>query len=143
LLLFAGLSCVHNYDEEEIQMSMLIQTRGFTLTDALKNAVRTSIDPLVAGHQKTEFIEVRLEDINGNRHGGKDKRCRVVFPLPGAPSMVVSSTSEDMYKAIRHCAARLKHALNKARQRKSGRHHGAARSKATLQQALVEAEGPL
>lgn len=98
-------------------MGMHIQARGFSLSEALENEAITSMDAILTRHHQINNVEVRLEDINGRLRGGTDKRCRVVVTLPGTPSMVITSTSGDMYLAIRQCAARLKNVLNRFRTR--------------------------
>jgi ribosomal subunit interface protein len=100
-------------------MNMYIHTHGFSLSEALKNAVKDSIAALRSRHQQIYNIDVRLEDINGSHHGGTDKRCSMMVTIPGSPAMMVSSTDGDMYLAIRQCAARLRHTLDRGRARQN------------------------
>lgn len=78
-----------------------IQSRGFTLTDALKASVDAH-----AAHYRSHFprlnpgITVRLFDINGTR-GGPDKGCLVHVNLGrDGTELVASSVDSDLYLAI-------------------------------------------
>ena len=81
-------------------MHIDIQSRGFSLTDAL---LRYSQQRLLfsmsyfSNHIKR--VAVRLSDINGPR-GGTDKRCHLQVVMPGLPDIVVEDTEGDMYAAI-------------------------------------------
>ena len=78
-----------------------IQSRGFTLTAALKASVEAH-----AAHYRSHFpklapgITVRLFDINGTR-GGPDKGCLVHVNLGrDGTELVASSVDSDLYLAI-------------------------------------------
>jgi putative sigma-54 modulation protein len=78
-----------------------IQSRGFTLTGALKATVEAH-----AAHYRSHFprlspgITVRLFDINGTR-GGPDKGCLVHVSLGrDGTELVASSVDSDLYLAI-------------------------------------------
>jgi ribosomal subunit interface protein len=103
--------------KRNIDMSMYIQARGFSLTNALEQAVMTSLDAITERHQEISNIEVRLEDVNGTRHGGNDKRCSIMVYMPKLPAIVIRSIDADMYQAIRQCASRLKHQLDRTNAR--------------------------
>jgi ribosomal subunit interface protein len=94
-------------------MSIHIQARGFTLTNALTDAVRSNLMDVLEAYRDVEKVDVRLEDINSRQHGGIDKRCQVVLKLAHAPTLIMRSTQHDMYLAIRHCASRVKHTLRR------------------------------
>jgi len=94
-------------------MSINIQARGFPLTRALESAVRTNFVDMLDAYQNVSLLDVRLEDINSSHHGGIDKRCQVVLKLDSEPSLFMRSTQNDMYLAIKHCASRLKHTLQR------------------------------
>jgi len=81
-------------------MKIDIQSRGFTLTEALLNYSQQRILfalTYCSGH--ISRVVVRLSDINGPR-GGADKRCHVQVVLAGIPDVVVEDTEVDMYAAI-------------------------------------------
>jgi len=81
-------------------MQIDIQSRGFTLTDALLSYSQRRILFALAycsGH--VNRVVIRLSDINGPR-GGADKRCHVQIMLAGIPDVVVEDTEVDLYAAI-------------------------------------------
>ena len=83
-----------------------IQSRGFTLTPALKQRVRERIG-LILGNTSHPVmnVDVRLSDINGPR-GGIDKKCQIHIRLSGYPSVTVTDIQHDMYYAIDRAASR-------------------------------------
>lgn len=77
-----------------------IQSRGFTLTDALlKYSEQRLLFSMSYFSVHIKRIDVRLSDINGPR-GGSDKRCHLKVIIPGLPDIVVEDTEVDMYAAI-------------------------------------------
>ena len=81
-------------------MQIDIQTRGFSLTDALHSYSQRRVlgaMAYISGHVNRVFI--RLSDINGPR-GGADKCCRIQIALAGIPAVVVEDTEVNMYDAI-------------------------------------------
>ena len=83
-----------------------IQSRGFTLTTALKQRVRERIGLILGnmGHPVMN-VDVRLSDINGPR-GGIDKKCQIHIRLSGYQSVTVTDIQHDMYYAIDRAASR-------------------------------------
>jgi ribosome-associated translation inhibitor RaiA len=87
-------------------MQIVIQTRGFPLTEALENRVRTRLRfniSRLAG--RVRRVIVRLSDINGPR-GGVDKRCLIEVRLDGLSTVVIEDVQTDMYTAIDRATAR-------------------------------------
>jgi len=81
-------------------MQIDIQSRGFSLTDALHNYAQRRVHfamSYCSGH--INRVDIRLSDINGPR-GGKDKCCHIQIALAGLPNVVVEDTEVDMYAAI-------------------------------------------
>ena len=81
-------------------MQIDIQSRGFSLTDALLNYSEQRLlfsMSYFSGH--INKVIVRLSDINGPR-GGTDKRCHLQLIITGLPDIVVDDTEADMYAAI-------------------------------------------
>jgi len=81
-------------------MQIDIQSRGFSLTDALLNYSQQRL--LFSMSYFSDHINkviVRLSDINGPR-GGTDKRCHLQLIISGLPDIVVEDTEADMYAAI-------------------------------------------
>ena len=81
-------------------MQIDIQTRGFSLTNALlEYSQRRVLGAMayISGH--VNRVVIRLSDINGPR-GGADKCCHVQVALAGMPDVIVEDTEIDMYTAI-------------------------------------------
>ncbi|MDP2828058.1 MAG: HPF/RaiA family ribosome-associated protein [Sulfuricellaceae bacterium] len=87
-------------------MKFDIHSQGFPLTDALReHAERRLAFALSRFHDRLEHMSMRLADDNGPR-GGVDKRCQVRLRLHGAPEVVITEVSEDLYVAIDRAADR-------------------------------------
>ena len=81
-------------------MQIDIQTRQFSLTDALRDhAERRLRFALTCCDDHIKQVVMRLSDINGPR-GGADKRCHLQVVLTGLPDVVVKDTEADLYVAI-------------------------------------------
>jgi putative sigma-54 modulation protein len=92
----------------EVAMQVDIQTRGFSLTDALLGYSQRRVLGAMAytsGH--INRVVIHLSDINGPR-GGADKRCRIQVALAGIPDVVVEDTEVNMYDAIDRAVNRAK-----------------------------------
>ena len=78
-----------------------IQSRGFTLTPALRAAVDDEARGYAARFpQLTANLQVRLFDVNGPR-GGADKGCLVNARVGrGRMIVVASDINADLYRAI-------------------------------------------
>ncbi len=81
-------------------MKINIQTRKFSLTDALENYTKRRLrSALTCSDDYIQRVVVRLSDINGPR-GGTDKHCHLQVVLSGLPDVVIEDTETDMYVAI-------------------------------------------
>jgi ribosome-associated translation inhibitor RaiA len=81
-------------------MKIDVQARGFSLTDALRNAVHRETDRLVQGLRRPIIrISVRLFDVNGLR-GGPDKGCLVHVHFADGISIVGSDVESDLYNSV-------------------------------------------
>ena len=81
-------------------MQIDIQSRGFSLTDALFGyAQRRLLFALSYCSGHVNRVVIRLSDINGPR-GGEDKRCHIQVVLAGIPDVVVEDTEVNLYAAI-------------------------------------------
>lgn len=81
-------------------MQIDIQSRGFSLTDALLSYAQRRLlfaMSYCSGH--VNRVAIRLSDVNGPR-GGADKRCHIQVVLAGIPDVVVEDTEVDLYTAI-------------------------------------------
>ena len=94
-------------------MQIDIQTRGFSLTQALAAYVKRRLkSALQLNDRHILRTQVRLSDINGPK-GGIDKRCQVSVEVAGAPNVVIKDTSDNMYNAIDRAAHRVSRSLQR------------------------------
>jgi ribosomal subunit interface protein len=81
-------------------MQIDIQSRNFSLTDALRNHSEHRLhSALSCCSDHIQRVEMRLSDINGPR-GGEDKCCHVQVVLAGLPDVVIEDVETDLYVAI-------------------------------------------
>ncbi len=92
-------------------MQIDIQTRNFSLTDALRShAERRLRFALTCCDDHIQRVVMRLSDINGPR-GGADKRCHLQVVLDGLPDVVVEDIEADLYIAIDRATDRAERTL--------------------------------
>ncbi len=92
-------------------MQIDIQTRKFSLTDALRTHAEQRLrSTLTFFNEHIQRVVMRLSDINGPR-GGADKRCHLQVVLNGLPDVVVEDIEADLYIAIDRAADRAGHTL--------------------------------
>lgn len=85
-------------------MQINIQTKGFSLTNALARYVERRFNSAASTNKRHILrTNVRLMDINGPR-GGIDKRCQFNVAVAGIPEVVIEETSANMYAAIDRAA---------------------------------------
>lgn len=88
-------------------MHVDIQSRGFELTDALKDyAIRRLAYGLGQSAWHVVRVTVHLLDINGPR-GGADKRCRIRVKLDLPLEVVLQDTQPNLYVAIDRAVERV------------------------------------
>lgn len=94
-------------------MKIKIQSRDFTLTDALHQKITDKLHLILNryGH-RIRKTEVTLSDINGPK-GGADKRCVMKFRVNHLKTIVVQDTTSDMYDSINNCAIRVRRTLER------------------------------
>lgn len=107
-------------------MDIDVQSRGFSLTRALQQAIEEEARRYASRSARAlSGIRVRLFDVNGPR-GGSDKTCLVQASLRRRQSVVASHVDGDLYRAIAVAFAKLERgtrsalALHRARRRASG-----------------------
>lgn len=97
-------------------MNLDVQARGFNLTPALQDAVRSELRTL-ALQDGAHWLQVRLFDVNGGR-GGIDKRCLVTLHLNGEKRAIVATGLDaDMYRAIPEAFEKLRRAIGQSADR--------------------------
>ena len=94
-------------------MALHIQSRSYPLTRALELSIQDNLLDILERYQQITLLDVRLENINSNTHGGIDKRCQALVRMSNSPEFIIRSTKEDMYHAIQDCAGRVKHTLSR------------------------------
>ncbi|MEW5890321.1 MAG: HPF/RaiA family ribosome-associated protein [Pseudomonadota bacterium] len=103
-------------------MQFDIRTQGFDLTDALRqHAERRLTCALSRFHGRLGRVSMWLTDYNGPR-GGVDKRCLLLVRIAGAPEVLITELSKDLYIAIDRAADR----AGRTVARRMGRHNGNA-----------------
>lgn len=101
-------------------MQIDIQSRGFALTDALRQHCERRLRfALGAGSSRLRGVAVRLSDVNGPK-GGVDKRCTIRATLPGAPPVFVAQDETNVYAAIDRAADRIARTLSRQFERLRG-----------------------
>jgi ribosome-associated translation inhibitor RaiA len=119
----------------ETDMQIDIQTRGFSLSDALRQQVLRRIGYFLSSrYDQIDSIAVRLFDVNGPR-GGDDKCCRIRISLPRHSDVIVEDTEADLYVAISRAADRATRTIGR---RLSRRRH---RSIRTTPQVISDGTG--
>ena len=114
-------------------MQIDIQSRGFSLTDALLSHVRRRlVSAMSYCSSHVNRVVIRLSDINGPR-GGADKRCHIQVVLAGISDVVVEDTKVNLYDAIDRATDRARRSVF----RKVDRQHTLIRQREPL---LLDAE---
>ncbi len=94
-------------------MQIGVQTRGFDLTEALRNyCERRMRFALGSSSARVRSALVRLTDENGPK-GGIDKRCSIRVVLHEAPMVVVTQDDSDIYIAVDRAADRISRTISR------------------------------
>jgi len=103
-------------------MQIDVQSRGFSLSRALQQAIEGEARQYAAGCANAPAtIRVRIYDNNGPR-GGIDKSCLVQATLPRrGKSVIVSHVDADMYRAIAVAFSKLRRATRSLLERRRSR----------------------
>lgn len=92
-------------------MQIDIQTRNFSLTDALQNHARRRLHfALSRCSDPIQRVVMQLSDTNGPR-GGIDKRCHLRLVLDGMPDVIIEDIEADLYTAIDRACSRASRTL--------------------------------
>lgn len=95
---------------------MKIETKalGLELSDHLREYCdRHIIRPLRRLYDRQgPYLEIELADTNGTK-GGKDKRCRITYTMPGTRTLTVVEVTDDIYASVDLAAARFKRLIKK------------------------------
>lgn len=94
-------------------MKIEIRTQGIELTEGLRLHVEKRVDfALDWAHHEVSQVIFRFSDINGTR-GGKDKRCKLLIPLPGMRDIVIEDTAEEISVVVDRVIDRAAHTLER------------------------------
>lgn len=105
------LTPVSTDTREENEMQIDIQSRRFTLTDALKRRIKQRLSfALDIKNAHIQRVKVWISDINGPR-GGEDKCCHIQIELPNSSDVVVKEVKSDLHAAIDRAAHRAAHSV--------------------------------
>ena len=101
-----------------------VQSRGFSLTPALRAAVTNEARDFAARFPKLPTVlQVRLFDVNGPR-GGADKGCLVLARVGrGARVVVATEVDSDLYRAIAAAFVKLERGTDAALGRRLSMRH--------------------
>ena len=92
-------------------MQVDIQARPFKLTGGIRHAVKNSLKPMQKRFGDVMHkIQVRLDDINGQR-GGIDKQCLIVVDAGHRQTVVARALTDDLYQSISIAGHRAERAL--------------------------------
>ena len=92
-------------------MKINIQTRGFELTDRLREHTERHLRYTLGwADEHLRQVSVRLYGQSGPRRG-KDNRCRIQLDLPGVQDLVIEDIETDLYVAIDRATDRASHSL--------------------------------
>ncbi len=83
-------------------------TGGESLTERVETIVFASLERF--GNRITR-VEVHLNDVNGSKHGAKDKRCMMEARAAGTAPVAVSNEAPSLLEAIEGAAGKLERAL--------------------------------
>jgi ribosome-associated translation inhibitor RaiA len=83
-------------------------TGDLTMTQRVESIVGDAVDRFA---DRVTRVEVHLNDVNGAKHGAKDKRCMMEARVGGLKPLAVSHEAPTLLEAIEACADKLERAL--------------------------------
>ena len=66
-------------------------------------------------------LEVHLKDVNGSKDIGNDKHCAIEARLKGLNPIIVNAEADEVHRAVKAAAEKLKVLLDKTIQSRNGR----------------------
>ncbi|MCL5745688.1 MAG: HPF/RaiA family ribosome-associated protein [Acidobacteria bacterium] len=98
-------------------MRLHIRSKNFSLTDALREQVRSRLAFALARFRKRiKNITASLIDLNG-RKGGVDKQCRLIVQLLPNRTVTIEETDSNVSAAIARAADRAGHTVSRTLER--------------------------
>jgi ribosomal subunit interface protein len=105
-------------------MRLLVRGVHIDVDDGLRDYVelhmRRALERVLAQAQSAQ-VEVHLVDTTGENKGGMDKEVRVTVHVPGAPSLHVTETSDEIHRAVAIACDRVERAAKKYLERRHPR----------------------
>lgn len=106
-------------------MHILIRSKGFPMTEAIDNYVRSRVNFILSRFGNVvKKVEAFVSDINGPK-GGIDKACLVKIKTDQRSELIIKGLEADLYTAINRALSRAKQSLKRHTQqaRKLRRNH--------------------
>ena len=95
-------------------MNITIRSQGFEVTAAMDGIIRNEIGSAMQRFRDSIFsVDVFMKDTNGPK-GGVDKQVLLRIRLRSGQQMVLQTTREDLYSAVRVSIKRGKRALRRS-----------------------------
>lgn len=115
-------------------MQVVVKARHTTLTPALREYALDKLGSSLAKifDRPAAKLEIELSEL-GNKDG-QDKECRIMVFMPKGPTVCITETDDDMYKAIDLAQDRLLQQIKRAR----GRRKDVKRSRRAAQNERLE-----
>lgn len=106
-------------------MKINIQTRGFELTDGLRDQTERRLRYALSwADDHLRQVSVRLSSESGPRRSKKNLRCRIQIDFPRAQDMVIEDTETDWSVAIDRAADRASRSVALLLERRRDHRHG-------------------
>lgn len=103
-------------------MQIDIVGRRLTVEPALSTHVQERLGFALGQHdQRISGVKVQLEDTNGPRGGGADKRCVLRVQLRPGSEIIIEESGDDLFTVISRAADRAKLNVGKQLAKQRGR----------------------
>jgi hypothetical protein len=86
---------------------------------ALNEMIHERLFAALGQHENwVETVRVKLQDLNGPRHGHDDKMCRLDITLRGKMQVMIEQRGDDPYVIVNEAAERAKQAVGRKVEKK-------------------------
>jgi ribosome-associated translation inhibitor RaiA len=83
-------------------------TGSLSVSERVESIVEAAVDKFA---DRLTRVEVHLNDVNGPKHGAREKRCLMEARAAGIKPLAVSHEAPTLLEAINGCADKLERAL--------------------------------
>ena len=98
-------------------MQILIRSKGFALTEAIDNHIKSRVESTLSRFESMiKIVEVFVSDVNGPK-GGIDKLCVVKIKIDPRSELIIKDKTADLYQAVTSTFSRAKQSLTRYVQR--------------------------